>query len=100
MRWSRSIVLARRGMIASGHPLATAAGLEVLAAGGNAVDAAVATAGVLGVVQPMMSGLGGDTFMLVYRKREGCVWALNGSGPAPSGATRDHFLERGHTKMP
>ncbi len=100
MRWSRSTVLARRGMIASGHPLATAAGLEVLAAGGNAVDAAVATAGVLGVVQPMMSGLGGDTFMLVYRKREGSVWALNASGPAPSGATRDYFVERGHTKMP
>ncbi|MGQ0551474.1 MAG: gamma-glutamyltransferase [Armatimonadota bacterium] len=100
MRWSRSLVLARRGMVASGHPLATAAGFEVLAAGGNAVDAAVATAGVLGVVQPMMSGLGGDTFMLVYRKHEGRVWALNGSGPAPAGATRDYFLDRGHVKMP
>ena len=100
MRTSRSAVLARRGMIASGHPLATAAGLEVLAAGGNAIDAAVATAGVLGVAQPMMSGVGGDTFIVVYRKREGRVWALNGSGPAPAGATRDFFIDRGHTKMP
>ncbi|MGH2402978.1 MAG: gamma-glutamyltransferase [bacterium] len=100
MRTSRSIVLARRGMVASGHPLATAAGFEALAAGGNAVDAAVATAGALGVVQPMMSGLGGDTFMLVYKKSEGRVWALNGSGPAPAGATRDYFVERGYTNMP
>ncbi len=100
VRTSRSIVLARHGMIASGHPLATSAGLEVLAGGGNAVDAAVATSGVLGVVQPMMSGLGGDTFMLVYRKREGRIWGLNGSGPAPAGATRDYFVERGYTKMP
>jgi gamma-glutamyltranspeptidase/glutathione hydrolase len=100
MRMSRSTVLARRGMVASGHPLASAAGLEVLAAGGNAIDAAIATAGVLGVVQPMMSGVGGDTFMLVYRKRDGRVWALNGSGPAPAGATRDFFIDRGYTKMP
>jgi gamma-glutamyltranspeptidase/glutathione hydrolase len=87
-------------MVASGHPLASAAGFEVLASGGNAVDAAVAAAGVLGVVQPMMSGLGGDTFMLVYRRSEDRVWAINGSGPAPSGATREYFIERGHRQMP
>ncbi|MBI3998191.1 MAG: gamma-glutamyltransferase [Armatimonadetes bacterium] len=100
MRTSRSMVLARRGMVASGHPLAAAAGLQVLGAGGNAVDAAIATAGVLGVAQPMMSGLGGDTFMLVYRKREGRIWAMNASGPAPAGATREFFVERGYAKMP
>lgn len=100
MQIGRSAALACRGMIASGHPLASAAGLEVLAGGGNAVDAAVAVAGVLGVVQPMMSGLGGDTFMLVYRRRDGRVWAMNASGPAPSGATRDYFAERGHRQMP
>jgi gamma-glutamyltranspeptidase/glutathione hydrolase len=96
----RSAALARRGMIASGHPLASVAGLEVLAAGGNAIDAAVAVAGVLGVVQPMMSGLGGDTFLLVYLKREGRIWAMNASGPAPAGATRDYFVERGYRQMP
>jgi gamma-glutamyltranspeptidase/glutathione hydrolase len=100
MLLGRSAALARRGMIAAGHPLASAAGLEVLAAGGNAVDAAIATAAVLGVVQPMMSGLGGDTFILVYRRREGRVWALNGSGPAPARATREYFVERGHEAMP
>jgi gamma-glutamyltranspeptidase/glutathione hydrolase len=87
-------------MIAAGHPLAAAAGLEVLAGGGNAIDAAVATAGVLGVAQPMMSGIGGDTFMLVYLKRDGRVWALNGSGPAPSGATLEYFTGRGYDTMP
>lgn len=96
----RSVVMARRGVVASGHPLASAAGLRVLTAGGNAVDAAVATAAVLGVVQPMMSGVGGDTFLLYYDARRGQVWALNGSGVAPYDATREFFVRRGCTKMP
>lgn len=100
MRTGRSTVIARRGMIATGHPLATAAGLEVLADQGNAVDAAVAAAAVLGVAQPMMSGLGGDTFMLVYYKPEGRIWGLNGSGPAPAGSSREYFIEKGHSTMP
>lgn len=100
MRLSRSAVLGRRGMIATGHALASAAGFEVLAGGGNAIDAAIAAAAVLGVVQPMMSGLGGDTFLLVYRRREDRIYGLNASGPAPAGATREYFVERGHTQMP
>ncbi len=96
----RSVVMARRGMVASGHPLASAAGLRVLMSGGNAIDAAVATAAVLGVVQPMMSGVGGDTFLLYYPAREGRVWALNGSGIAPYAATREFFVDRGYTRMP
>jgi len=100
MPHSRSIVIARRGMVASGHPLASAAGLQVLAAGGNAFDAAVAVAGVLGVAQPMMSGVGGDTFMVAFSSHEGRVWAMNASGPAPAGATRDFFVARGYAKMP
>lgn len=94
------MVMATRGMVASGHPLASAAGLRVLMSGGNAVDAAVATAAVLGVVQPMMSGVGGDTFLLYYDARKAQTWALNGSGVAPYAATREFFLERGYTKMP
>ncbi|MDQ7801392.1 MAG: gamma-glutamyltransferase [Armatimonadota bacterium] len=96
----RSVVMARRGMVASGHPLASAAGLRVLMSGGNAIDGAVATAAVLGVVQPMMSGVGGDTFLLYYPAREGRVWALNGSGIAPYAASRQFFLDRGYTRMP
>ncbi|MDQ7820950.1 MAG: gamma-glutamyltransferase [Armatimonadota bacterium] len=99
-RLSRAEVIARSGVIATGHPLASAAGLRVLMDGGNAVDAAVAAAGVLGVVQPMMSGLGGDTFALVWRAADGQPWALNSSGVAPYAATPEWFLSRGHRRMP
>lgn len=94
------MVLARNGLVASGHPLAAAAGLRVLMSGGNAVDGAVAVAGVLGVVQPMMSGLGGDTFALIWRAAERKVYAINGCGAAPHAARREWFTSRGHAKMP
>jgi gamma-glutamyltranspeptidase/glutathione hydrolase len=96
----RQPVLAHRGIVATGHPLASAAGLRVLMDGGNAVDAALAAAAVLGVVQPMMSGLGGDTFLVHWRAKEGRAYALNGSGVAPYAATREWFAARGHRKMP
>src|SRR5881397_3339748 len=97
---SRAMVVARRGMVATGHPLASAAGLRILTAGGNAVDAAVAIAGVLGVAQPMMSGLGGDSVMLVYRASERKLYAVNGSGVAPYAATAGWFAKHGHRTMP
>jgi len=87
-------------MIATGHPLASSAGLRVLTAGGNAVDAAVAAAGVLGVVQPMMSGLGGDSFILYWDAAGRTLHALNGSGIAPYAATAEWFSDRGYSKMP
>jgi gamma-glutamyltranspeptidase/glutathione hydrolase len=100
LRTGRAPVFACRGMIATGHPLASAAGLRILMEGGNAVDAVLAAAGVLGVVQPMMSGLGGDTFIVLWRAREGRAFALNGSGAAPYAATREWFTSRGHQQMP
>jgi len=99
-RTGRAPVFSRRGIVATGHPLASAAGLHVLVQGGNAVDAALAAAGVLGVVQPMMSGLGGDTFIVLWRAAEGKAYALNGSGAAPHAATREWFVSHGHAKMP
>jgi len=96
----RAPVFARRGIIATGHPLASAEGLRILMEGGNAVDAALAASGVLGVVQPMMSGLGGDTFLVLWRAAEGRAYALNGSGVAPQAATREWFTSRGHAQMP
>lgn len=99
-RQGRAAVIARNGLVAAGHPLATAAGLQILQSGGNAVDAAVAVAGVLGVVQPMMSGLGGDAFILVWPAAERTVHAVNGSGIAPYAATREWFTSHGHQKMP
>lgn len=96
----RSVVLARRGMVATDHPLATVAGLHVLEHDGNAVEAAVAVAGVLGVVLPMMTGLGGDTFATYYEAASGTVTTLLGSGAAPKAATPEWFAARGHTTMP
>src|SRR2546430_17208456 len=95
-RLGGAMVVAGRGRVATGHPLASAAGLRILTAGGNAVDAAVAIAGVLGVAQPMMSGLGADTFMLVYRASERKLYAVNGSGGAPYAATAGWVAKHGH----
>lgn len=94
-------VYARGGVVASGHPLASAAGLAVLAAGGNAIDAALAVAGATGVVMPDMCGLGADAFMLYYDAASRKVFSLNGSGIAPYAATVDTYRARGYTtKMP
>ena len=83
----RSPVFAGRSMASSSSPLVTRVGLRVLEQGGNAMDAAVAMAGMLALVEPMMSGLGGDTMVLVWSAKEQKVLGLNGSGRAPSGAS-------------
>ncbi|HZO30107.1 MAG TPA: gamma-glutamyltransferase, partial [Chloroflexota bacterium] len=83
----RPVIMGRRGAVASNHPLATQAGLLTLQAGGDAVDAAVAIGATLGVVEPFMSGLGGDGFYHVYRKATGEAVVFNGTGAAPRAAT-------------
>jgi len=83
----RSPVYGRRGMVAASQPLAVAAGLEILTAGGNAADAAVATAAALNVTEPTSTGIGGDCFALFYDATTGQVTALNGSGRAPAALT-------------
>jgi gamma-glutamyltranspeptidase/glutathione hydrolase len=82
-------------MVASSQPLATAAGLEILARGGNAADAAVATAAALNVTEPTSTGLGGDMFALYYESATTLVTALNGSGRAPAALTLDLLRENG-----
>ncbi len=94
-RSERSCVLARRGMVATSVPIASAAGVEMLGRGGNAIDAAVAAAAVLSVVEPMQTGIGGDAFALFWSARERRLVGLNGSGRAPASATIDHYRERG-----
>jgi gamma-glutamyltranspeptidase / glutathione hydrolase len=91
----RSPVLARRGMVATSQPLAVAAGLETLQAGGNAADAAVATAAALNVTEPTSTGIGGDCFALYYDSAAGRVTALNGSGRAPAALTLDRLRREG-----
>jgi gamma-glutamyltranspeptidase / glutathione hydrolase len=99
-RGSRSPALARRGMVATSQPLASAAALAILREGGNAVDAAVAAAAVLSVIEPTMTGVGGDLFAMVYDPRDGGVHALNASGRAGSGARHALFRERGLEAVP
>src|SRR5512139_2152631 len=87
----RSPVYGRRGMIAASQPLAAAAGLEILAAGGNAADAAVATAAALNVTEPTSTGIGGDCFALYYDAAARQITALNGSGRAPAALTLERL---------
>lgn len=94
---SRSEVLARHGMVATSQPLAAQAGLQILKNGGNAIDAAVATAAVMNVVEPGSAGMGGDVFVIAWLAKNKLV-ALNGSGRAPAGATPQHLAARGSTK--
>jgi len=91
----RSVVRCTGGMVATSQPLAALAGLDVLKAGGDAIDAAVTTAAVLNVVEPISTGIGGDMFALVWRADEGKLYALNGSGRAPAGATLEAYLATG-----
>jgi gamma-glutamyltranspeptidase/glutathione hydrolase len=91
MRSYRPLNIGRRGAVAANHPLAAQAGLLALRAGGNAVDAAVATAATLAVVEPMMSGLGGDGFYHVYNQAAGRAVVFNGTGPAPAAATPERY---------
>lgn len=88
------------GAVSAGHPLAAAAGHEVLRRGGNAMDAAIAMAGVLAVVRPHMNGVGGDAFALYYEAESGHVYAMNGSGRAGALATPALYAERGLDEMP
>jgi gamma-glutamyltranspeptidase/glutathione hydrolase len=96
----RSTVYAPHGMVATSQPLATAAGLAVLEHGGNAVDAAVTAAAVLNVTEPMMTGIGGDMFAIVWSAKDHRLYGLNASGRAGSLMTRDALLGRGHRSMP
>lgn len=91
----RSPVFATRGMVAASQPLAAQAGLEILMQGGNAADAAVATAAALNVTEPVSTGLGGDCFALFFDGQSGEVTALNGSGRAPAGLTIDLLRKQG-----
>ena len=93
----RSEVIARNGMVATSQPLAAQAGLDILKKGGNAIDAAVATAAALSVVEPMNVGPAGDLFAIIYIARENKLYTLNASGKAPSGATLQRMNALGYT---
>jgi gamma-glutamyltranspeptidase len=87
MTWSqgRSMVVSQGGIVAAEQSLASAAGASILAKGGSAADAAIATSAVMGVMQPMMNGMGGDLFAIEYDAKTGKVSGLNASGWSPAG---------------
>jgi gamma-glutamyltranspeptidase/glutathione hydrolase len=96
----RSVVTTTLGIVAASQPLAAKAGADVLDAGGNAIDAAIAANAVLGLVEPHMNGVGGDLFAIIYEAKTGKLHGLNASGWAPSGLTPALLAERGLTRMP
>jgi gamma-glutamyltranspeptidase/glutathione hydrolase len=92
--------MSRNGMVATSQPLASEAGLTILKKGGNALDAAVATALTLGVVEPMSTGIGGDAFLLYYRAADQRIYGVNGSGRCPRRLTLDALRQRGIEGVP
>ncbi|MGH9865107.1 MAG: gamma-glutamyltransferase family protein, partial [Candidatus Acidiferrales bacterium] len=96
----RSMVTTRYGIVAAESPLAAQAGAQILARGGNAIDAAVGTNAVMGVVEPMMNGIGGDLFAIVYDAKTGKLYGLNASGWSPKGLTPEFLKSKGVTAMP
>jgi gamma-glutamyltranspeptidase/glutathione hydrolase len=96
----RSVVRAQHGMVSSSQPLASQVGLDVLKRGGNAVDAAIAMAAMLNVTEPMMTGVGGDMFALVYWAKTKELKGLNASGRAPQSLSLDYFAKKNIKQMP
>ncbi|ADU29246.1 gamma-glutamyltransferase family protein [Evansella cellulosilytica] len=94
----RMVTYGKKGMVATSQPLAAQAGLDILKKGGNAIDAAIATAACLTVVEPTSNGIGGDAFALVWTKGE--LHGLNASGPAPASISIEKLKERGIDEIP
>jgi len=97
---SRSMVISQNGIVAAESPLAAQAGVRILESGGNAVDAAIATNAMMGVVSPMMNGIGGDLFAIVYDAKANKLYGLNASGWAPKALTIEALHKQGLREMP
>jgi gamma-glutamyltranspeptidase/glutathione hydrolase len=97
---TRSMVVSRNGIVAAESPLAAQAGVRILEQGGNAVDAAIATNAAMGVVEPMMNGVGGDLFAIVYDAKGNKLYGLNASGWAPKDLTIEFLHKKGLRDMP
>src|SRR3974390_976866 len=97
---TRSMVVSRMGIVAAESPLAAEAGVRILEGGGNAVDAAIATNAMMGLVSPMMNGMGGDLFAIVYDAKANKLYGLNASGWAPKGLTIESLHKLGLREMP
>src|SRR5262249_33131775 len=96
----RSEVLARHGVVATSQPLAAQAGLRILEQGGNAADAAVGTAAMLGLVEPESAGIGGDMEAIYYSAKNQRLYGLNAAGWAPDSATPEFYHQHGMNSVP
>src|SRR5271155_4760082 len=96
----RSMVISQYGIVAAEHPIAARAGTAMLESGGNAIDAAVAANAAMGLVAPMMDGIGGDLFAIVYDAKSKKIYGLDASGWAPKALTPEFLLSRGIAHMP
>jgi gamma-glutamyltranspeptidase / glutathione hydrolase len=97
---TRSMVISRYGIVAAESPLAAQAGVQILQRGGNAVDAAIATNAMMGLVEPMMNGIGGDLFAIIYDAKANKLYGMNASGWAPANLTIDFLHKQGLRDMP
>ncbi len=97
---ARSMVISQYGIVAAEHPLAARAGTAMLESGGNAIDAAIAANAAMGVVAPMMNGIGGDLFAMVFDAKANRLYGLNASGWAPAGLTPEFVRRQGFSRMP
>ena len=94
----RSVIYGRKGMVCTSQPLAAQAGLDIIKQGGNAIDAAIATAACMTVLEPTSNGIGSDAFALVWTRGE--LHGLNASGRAPMAITAEKVKKQGYTAMP
>jgi gamma-glutamyltranspeptidase/glutathione hydrolase len=97
---TRSEVIARNGMAATSQPLATQVAIDILKAGGNAIDAAIAANAVIGLMEPTGNGIGGDLFAIVWDAESGTLYGLNGSGRSPKSLTKDYFKKQNLERIP
>ena len=97
---TRSEVIAQHGMACTSQPLASQVALDILKAGGNAIDAAIAANAVLGLVEPISNGIGGDLFAIVWDAETGQLYGLNASGRSPKSLSLEYFKEKGYEKIP
>jgi len=97
---TRSEVIAKNGMVATSHPLATQIGLDILKNGGNAIDAAIAANAALGLMEPTGCGIGGDLFVIIWSAKDKKLYGLNASGRSPEKLNLKYFKDRGMTKIP
>ena len=96
----RSVIATKYGIVAASQPMAAASGIQILERGGNAVDAAIATNAVIGLMEPMSNGIGGDLFAIIYQAKTGKLYGLNSSGWAAKAQTPELLASKGITAMP